>query len=38
VLTVASDQAEIDLIVANVGESTLSIDDSRGVRVDWRAL
>jgi thiamine biosynthesis lipoprotein len=34
-LTVPGEQAEIDLIVANVAESTLSIDDSRGVRVDW---
>jgi FAD:protein FMN transferase len=36
ILTVPGEQSEIDLIVANVAESTVSIDDSRGVRVDWR--
>lgn len=35
-LTVPGEQAEIDLIIANVAESAVSIDDARGVRVDWR--
>lgn len=37
VLTMPGEEAEIDLIVANVAESTLSIDDSRGLRIDWPA-
>lgn len=36
ILTVPGEQAEIDLIVVNVAQSTLAIDDPRGVRVDWR--
>lgn len=36
ILAVPGERAEIDLIVVNVAESTLSIDDPRGVRVDWR--
>jgi thiamine biosynthesis lipoprotein len=36
ILMVPGEQSEIDLIVANVAESTVSIDDSRGVRIDWR--
>lgn len=37
ILAVPGEQAEIDLIIANVAESAVSIDDSRGVRIDWRA-
>jgi thiamine biosynthesis lipoprotein len=36
ILTVPGKQAEIDLIVVNVAESMLSIDDPRGVRLEWR--
>ncbi len=36
ILTVPGEQSEIDLIIANVAESSVSIDDSRGVRIDWR--
>jgi FAD:protein FMN transferase len=34
-LTLPGNAAEIDLIIANIAESALAIDDSRGVRVDW---
>lgn len=35
ILTVPGKQAEIDLIAVNLAESMLSIDDPRGVQVDW---
>jgi thiamine biosynthesis lipoprotein len=37
ILTQPGEQAKINLIVVNVAESMLSIDDPRGVWVDWRS-